>query len=346
MGPVKLVVRSPEELLAAVPHMLGFQPEESVVLVPFRQGLPSLRVDLPTTTQARADVWEAIHEGLYRHVHPGAQVALICFTPDDASAERASRHLTAHLETIGVTTQLRLHAHADTWRDLDTGRTGSLATSATDRLAAQMVLAGAAQPVSSRQALAASLVGDRDPVAKVLTGVRAAASKNTVLAERSWAHAQLQQFHVDGNRLSDTDSARMLVAVEDIGTRDVLWSNMTRQNAPSHVALWSDLTRRAPDSVRAAPSMLLAFSSWLRGDGARAWCALDQIPPGPPYSMAALVASVLEHGLHPREWERLNTQMRDAATDIDESVAHPWPCRHEREVPRSEPTSYRRGHSR
>lgn len=346
MGPVKLVVRSPEELLAAVPHILGFQPEESVVLVPFGQGLPSLRVDLPTTPQARADVWEAIHEGLHRHVHPGAQVALICFTSDDTNAEHASRHLTAHLETIGVTTQLRLLANADTWRDLDTGRTGSLATSATNRLAAQMVLAGAAQPVSSRQALSTSLIGDREPVAKVLGGVRAAASANTVPVERSWAHARLQQFHDDGNRLPDSDSARMLVAVEDIDTRDLLWSDMTRLNAPSHVALWSDLTRRAPDSVRTAPSTLLAFSTWLRGDGARAWCALDQIPPGPPYSMAALVASVLEHGLHPREWERLDTQMRDVATDIDESVAHPRRCQREREVPRSEPTSYRRGHPR
>ena len=42
-----LVVQSPDELLAAVPHVLGFKPEESIVLVPFRPGLPITRVDLP-----------------------------------------------------------------------------------------------------------------------------------------------------------------------------------------------------------------------------------------------------------------------------------------------------------
>ena len=38
-----LVVQSPDELLAAVPHVLGFKPEESIVLVPFRPGLPITR---------------------------------------------------------------------------------------------------------------------------------------------------------------------------------------------------------------------------------------------------------------------------------------------------------------
>lgn len=346
MDPVKLVVRSPEELLAAVPHMLGFQPDESVVLVPFGHGLPSLRVDLPTTPQQRADVWEAIHEGLHRHVQGAVRVALICYTADSESAEHASRHLSSRLETIGVTTHLRLHADADRWGDLDTGRTGLQATAATDRLAAEMVLAGAARPISSRQALAASLVGDRQPVARILESARAAASATSVTAERSWAQARLQQFHDDGNRLSTTDSARMLVAIEDIGTRDALWTDMTRQNAPSHVALWSDLTRRAPDSVRTTPSSLLAFSSWLRGDGARAWCALDQIPPGPPYSMAALVASVLEHGLHPREWERLDMQMRKASADIDESAAGPRRCQGQREVPQTDSATRGRGPNR
>lgn len=41
--------QSRNELLAAVPHVLGFKPEEPIVLVPFRPGLPVTRVDLPKT---------------------------------------------------------------------------------------------------------------------------------------------------------------------------------------------------------------------------------------------------------------------------------------------------------
>ena len=64
---------------------------------------------------------------------------------------------------------------------------------------------------------------------------------------------------------------------------------------------------------------MLGFASWLRGDGATAWCALDQVPADRPYSMAAIVASALQNGLHPREWERHQAQMREVAAELDES---------------------------
>ena len=58
-----------------------------------------------------------------------------------------------------------------------------------------------------------------------------------------------------------------------------------------------------PDEVRTAPASLLAFGSWLSGDGAMAWCALDHVPQGKPYALGNLVATAIERGLHPREWE-------------------------------------------
>nr|WP_268932224.1 DUF4192 domain-containing protein [Nocardioides okcheonensis] len=317
---MRLVVRSPEDLLAAVPHMLGFQPAESLVVVPFGPDLPALRVDLPTNPGQREDVWEAVHEGLNRHVRGTARAGIICFTADNEAAERASHHLANRLDTIGVTTYPRLQTHDDRWRDLDTVKAGVIDTRTVTRVAAEMVLAGAAEPAVSRAALAASLVGDRTGVARALDVVRARVTSSPPRVERAWAQARLQQFHADGNRLTDRDAARTLVSLETIDTRDALWADMTRENAASHVALWTDLTRRAPDEARTAPATMLAFSSWLRGDGARAWCALDQIPPGPPYSMAAIVASMLEHGLHPREWERLDEQMRQASNEVDESL--------------------------
>lgn len=317
---MRLVVRSPEDLLAAVPHMLGFQPAESLVVVPFGPDLPALRVDLPTNPREREDVWEAVHEGLHRHVRGTARAGIICFTADNEAAERASHHLADRLDTIGVTTHPRLQTHESRWRDLDTGSSGVMDSRTVTRVAAEMVLAGAAEPAVSRAALVTSLVGDRTGVARALDDARVRVTSSSPRVERTWAQGRLRQFHADGNRLTDRDAARLVVSLETIDTRDALWTDMTRENAASHVALWTDLTRRAPDEVRTAPATMLAFSSWLRGDGARAWCALDQIPPGPPYSMAAIVASMLEHGLHPREWERLDEQLRQASNDVDETL--------------------------
>lgn len=331
-----LVVQSPDELIATVPHLLGFKPEESIVLVPITKGLPLARIDLPRTAQDRDGVLEALQGPYGRHARPGSTIALVCVTEDRRSAELASQHLATGLEEAGIETRLRLWSNGQRWVELNTGSAGNQTQQTADRIASNTVLAGAAQPATSRASLAASLVGDREPIAAALPAARHAAEASTPTVERDWALDRLEQFHTDGNRLSDVEGARMLVALETIGTRDSLWEDMTRENSSSHIALWGDLTRRAPDEARAAPAALLGFSSWLSGDGARAWCALDQVPAEQPYPLAAIVASALQHGLNPREWETANAQMREIAGELDESyVPSPRGHRPEHDVPRA-----------
>lgn len=331
-----LIVQSPDELLAAVPHVLGFKPEESIVLVPFRPGLPITRVDLPRTAAEREEVWDALSGPYGRHARPGARLAIICITEDGRSAELASQHLSNRLETVGITTHIRLWSDGERWREFNTGQTGLQTQSTAERIAAATVLTGAAQPAASRNSLAASMVGDREPIAQLIPEARAASAASSPAVERDWALDRLEQFHADGNRLSDVDGARMLLALETISTRDALWEDMSRENHTSHMALWNDLTRRAPDEVRAAPAAMLGFASWLHGDGAKAWCALDQVPAERPYSMAAIVASTLQNGIHPREWDRYQTQMRDLAAELDESFV-PKPPAHLRDLPPMQP---------
>jgi len=150
------------------------------------------------------------------------------------------------------------------------------------------------------------------------------------VAERAWLLL----------RMGEADGARMLVALETIATRDELWENMTKLNHASHMAIWNDLTRRAPDEIRAAPASMLGFASWLHGDGAKAWCALDQVPSDRPYSMAAIVASAVQNGIHPREWDRYQSEMRDLAGELDESF-EPKPPEQRRNLPRTRPMTDR-----
>ncbi|MCW2738056.1 MAG: hypothetical protein JWN97_2700 [Nocardioides sp.] len=96
------------------------------------------------------------------------------------------------------------------------------------------------------------------------------------------------------------------------------WGQMTREASREHQALWIDLTRRAPDQVRAPAASLAAFSSWLAGDGAKAWCALDQVPVDQPYSMAAIVAGTLEAALPPGEWDEHRTVLAGLTSELDE----------------------------
>jgi hypothetical protein len=315
---MSLSIHSPDELIAAIPHLLGFKPQESIVLIPIRSDLPTARIDLPTTPRAQELAWSAIREGMSRYARPGAAVGIVCFTTDRQRADLAGREFAERLDTIGIDTHLLLWADETRWADLATGGMGLQTDVARERVATMTVLAGRPQPAATRDSLAQSLVGDRQPVTALLAENRANITASTVHAEGRWAVSRVQQFQRDGVRLDDADVARLLVALEAIPIRDQVWLGMTRGNAVSYVALWTDMTKRAPDEVRTAPASLLAFGSWLSGDGVMAWCALDQVPDGTPYALANLVAAAIESGMHPREWEAANARPASAADQASE----------------------------
>lgn len=320
-------IKNPDELVAVIPHMLGFKPEESIVFVPMRSDLPTARVDIPTTPRDQALVWQAIRDGLTRYAQPGAAVGIICFTADRHHADVVGREFAERLDTLGIDTHVLLWADETRWADLVTGDMGLQTDAARERVAAMTVLGGRTQPAASRGSLAESLIGNREPVAKLLPETREKAQGNTARIEGRWALGRLQRFHRDGVRLDDKDAARLLVAVESLPIRDRLWLDMSRDNAASHVAFWTDMTRRAPDEVRAAPASLLAFGSWLSGHGAMAWCALDQVPESMTYNLAKLVAATLQGGTHPREWESVKSLpargVIDRASDFTRSQMSP-----------------------
>jgi hypothetical protein len=81
-GSSAIVLRTPDELLAAMPHLLGFNPQESLLLVPVSTGLPLARVDLLRTGRDRDEVQRHLSGPYGRNARPGAMVALVCITED------------------------------------------------------------------------------------------------------------------------------------------------------------------------------------------------------------------------------------------------------------------------
>ena len=295
---MKLTVNNPDELIAAIPHVLGFKPHDSMILLPLvaHNELPAARVDLPRTADDRDELLKAVSAAYLQHIPREAQFALVCVSTDRGEAELASQHLADGLSEMGMDIVLRLWSDNKAWANLATGSGGPHSTDAATRVAATTVLAGALQPADTREALEASFHGHRAPIDALLPQARANAEIAGDAIDRAWAMERTAAFKGDGQRLSNLDGARLLVALETIETRDALWTDMTRANARTQAALWSDLTRRAPDDVRAAPATLAAFSCWLTGDGARAWCALDQVPPQQSYLLASVVVGVLQRG--------------------------------------------------
>lgn len=62
---------------------------------------------------------------------------------------------------------------------------------------------------------------------------------------------------------------------------------------------------------------MAAFASWLNGDGAKAWCALDEVPTEQNYTMAAIIAGALHGGLPPSEWENRRSLITGLVAELD-----------------------------
>lgn len=320
--PVTLTARNPADLLAAVPCVLGFRPEDSVVLLTFGPPGSSFhaRVDLPRTDEDVAEVSTLLREAARRNAV--TRLALVGYSesPDagDVLVRLAADFVADGCEVIDV-----LRAGADRWFPVLPGRparhSGVPYDPAVHPFAAQSVLAGRVTH-DSREELAATLTADAAGTERVASCVaelrRRPSAQVQRAAEAAWVRATVSRHVRRREPFSDRDAARLLLAIGDVGVRDVAWSTMTGENAHDQADLWRDVVRRSPIAVLAPAATLLAFAAWLAGQGALAWCALDRCAEADAgYNMARLVAQMLTGAMPPSTWEPFGDELLHALRD-------------------------------
>lgn len=304
----RLTARSPEDLLAVVPVVLGFVPQESAVMLTFgAERTFHARVDLPPVDEDVPDMVAALLDPVCRH--RVRRVVFILYAADPTSARNVSRSLVRAFRDAGVEVIDVLRADGQRWFPLLRARPGvpkwGVPYDVTaHRFAAQSVLDGQVTH-ASRAELAASLRSDPERVAELTVAVsRLPRWGRQPVGEEAWARSLVRRHVADGTLLEDDDAARLLLGLCHLQVRDAAWALMTRDNARAHLGLWTDLVRRAPDPLLAPPAALLAFAAWLAGQGALAWCAVDRcVEVDPGYRLAGYVAQALTHALSPDVWE-------------------------------------------
>ena len=102
-------------------------------------------------------------------------------------------------------------------------------------------------------------------------------------------------------RITDHDYlAWLTVTLPDLRVRDDAWARMEPGFRAQHQLLWTDLVRHAGQRYVPAPASLLAFTAWQSGEGALANIAIARaLAADPEYSMARLLAQALDAGLPP-----------------------------------------------
>lgn len=318
-------------LIAALPHLLGFSPRESMVLLGLRPPRDrvclTVRLDLP---DLGADVLEVREAWVDAVVGPlrraGAEHVVVVTVTDlhecsDSAAalpfDHFSAALSAGLAAHGLGVRDRLLSRSGRWWSYDCadpaccGLPGSPIPDGSDDLAIRSVASGGVLR-ADRTELAALIQRPATAVAameRALDHVCRELSDQHAAGTAADYHLRVESdirrridLQVRGSvrRLPQRAAARMALALADRGLRDRLCSICLTDQAAAAESLWIELLRRCPAPLDAAPATLLALSAWARGDGALANIALDRALDGDPrYQLALLVRAGLDRGLPP-----------------------------------------------
>jgi uncharacterized protein DUF4192 len=346
-----VVVRagSPTALLRLVPHLLGFVPEASLIVIgvtPPRDRIRvTLRYDLPDPLEADVVADLAAHAiGVLRAQSLTAAVA-VGYGPE-ALVTPVARELrgAAWQAAIDLREFLRVQdgrywscicgneeccpaegvpfdsAAADLAEAEALAAVGDTVLASRADLAARVAPLGGIAAQSMRQATRRAEQHVTRLLAKVRKSRRLGAARHMIAAEGLAAAGAMIARYRDGGRFtSDDEIARITVALRDLRVRDDAWARMDPAHAGAHLRLWTDVTRRAQPGYVAPPAALLAFVAWQSGDGALANVALDRaLADDPWYSMALLLRQVITAGAPP-SLARLPMTPEEVAASYDDA---------------------------
>lgn len=300
-----MTAKSPEDLLAAVPIVLGFEPEESVVMLTFSGDERfHARVDMPRRPAEDEHTVAALLEPTL--VHAVDRVAFLIYTCRAARARSVARRLIDRFTAAGVDVVDCLRADAGRWY-VAAGRRSGVPDrgvpydAARHPFRAHAISAGHIT-LASRAELERSVASDHVAVAEVAASLSEAEPLTTGQLVEAVARGL-----ATGEAGDAADLAALLVTLRDPVLRDAAWSGMDRASAAAHVSLWTDVVRRAPASHVADPAALLAFSAWLSGHGALGWCAVGRcLEAEPDHRLGFLVGTALQRALPPSSWEAVS----------------------------------------
>lgn len=289
-----VLLSRPEHVLAAVPHLLGFHPQRSVVIMWMHEKLLVLvqRVDLPETNPESGDIREwAAHVCSPQRTITSDAALVVFFVESVAQSSDSAFIVGALLEALCPPVLDVLYAGPDGWRD-------SLErTHPWDRVSADSAALGfTGEPLASREALSLAPVGAIKPPSRNRVGRHTERTCIQILT------ASMQSECV----VSDHELSAVLRGLRSVSVRDHVGGLLLDSDPSQASAAWAELVMRSPSGYAAPLATLTALAAWLAGDGARAWCAIDRaLADEPGYVMAELMHGIVSAPVPPatvREW--------------------------------------------
>jgi len=323
--PVRL--RSPADIVEAVPHLVGFQPEDSLVIIALRGKRGRLgvvaRLDL-------AEIWQKprrvalVLDFLQRD--SASRALLVFYPPSGGRAHPAIAPtvdaLTQHLEPAGISIDDVLCVCEGRWWSLRCDAPACcppegtpVDSSGASAMAMAAVVKGRATLGSRRElertieplggAVGAAMAYAL-PRARAELDDRVAAGESDTIAKESISlltqavEARLAADRSSAAMLTVDCAARLIVGLADVRVRDELLCWSEGEHGAATCALLVELAQHAVPPFGEAPLTVLAWIAYLRGEGALAGIAVDRMLAGGDVNgLVRILDQALRSGFNP-----------------------------------------------
>lgn len=306
----KLRICSAGDLIAAVPYLLGFRPDESIVFVVVDDDKVGVVARCDLQACSSADYVQYVADTLSRKF-ADPRYFLVAFSAHRQQAEdalgRAEIALGPHLVEDSL--------YADGKRFWSRGCTspqccppqGIVYPPPGNRIAAEAVGAGL------------SVLDGRDEVVAQVSAPcglalqRAQTMTRQVRAQiaefgKAEARGELDRLLAKPNH-DQVELVTLGLLVQQVGLRDRAWLSMSRDRASDHLRLWQQVTRAMPPDDGLAALCLTGMAAWLAGNGAlHVACIEAGAAINPNYSMLQLLQALNRCAASPDLWDRMPAQ--------------------------------------
>ena len=299
-APVRLRAASPAQLVATLPYLFGFRPDQSVIILSLegRRIEAAARLDAAVVLDARFDA--AVLRARLASVVAQPRLTIVVAWIDNLDDARRAINVVGGAiglpDMAVIVSHGRCQADGGPWQDC------------ADHLA-EADEAGLTV-LNSRAALLSSVAGPAQGESAAIAQAWASACQSvdalTLGQQRTRAGRVLAKGLAEPGGLSLEGCLELAALARQGSVRDVMTLPLTMKSAKCHVELWRVVVAKVPDEAAPAVLGLLGLAAWLAGEGALQVCCLERglaIDPG--HSLLLLVEAINVAGVRPGEWARV-----------------------------------------
>ena len=333
--PAVLRISDPADLAQIVPYLIGFIPEDSLVVIATQNGRIQVTARIDLTEVQPPGAAEDLLDRIWARF-PDAEAYTIAYTHDPAAAWPILNRCEAHLPHGSQTMVI----DGDHWQLRD-GTAGTI--DAYGQVAATATFHGL-QRLATRAELEARFASPPDsPALDQQAAVALAELPGPDQTDRIVALTAnlIDQNLPEAPPLSTREAIQLSVLAQHPAARDLALASISRENADDHLQLWQNVIRHSPGYGSDMALYLAGMAAWISGDGASADIALDRSlnaePRSPEPHPARLLEGIIDNVVPPTAWPRLRQDILDHAhpavkqaldhtrTPIDPTPTKGWP---------------------